>query len=758
MLRMGIPVRDYHQNFNRKIFLIPMAFVTIFLTIIGISVRDYIEDHSYNHLEKETMQLARGYSNSLSLASEASRVVDGFLGEKIIGAARLVGDHEGEMTPEFLRSIAEAFGVEKIYVYDGEGVITATYTGEYLGWRAEEGHPVHAFLQGEADVLVEEIRPDTATGVNYKYGYYRMPEGGFVQVGIPAQEIKGFLLSFQIRSLIERIMLDETIRGSSFINNEHIIIESSLPDRKGRPIEDPKVLEALESDEEQGFINEMEGRRVQVTLVPVMLNGSRYGTLAVTRWTEDTDRFINQVTILGFVSLAVLWGLFLYAIRSADKKNKRLLALAYFDDLTGLPNKISLMETLSRELRENPPLRGGLILLNLLNFKEINIRYGYEEGDRILKAMGEKLKGLLADEGRCFRFTGDRFIYWSEARQDQASLEDLAMKINQVFSGSTPSGSFSEPLFLRMGILELGPAYQRVDTILRDVSLSLDSVSGDGARNYSFFNEEMERRSSREKVIEKTLRKAVDQPEEEFLSLVYQPQYDYRLQRVTSLEALARLTVPGLGAVSPVEFIEIAEKRQLIVPLGDRLMEMACRFIKRMERKGYPGVKVAVNISPIQLLQEDFVQKIIAVLERHQVPASSLVLEITESVLIHRYETINEDFKTLEAMGVEISLDDFGTGYSSLARLREMNIHQIKIDKSFIFNLRDDFPGEFVTGEIIAIAHKFGLEVVAEGVETRMQWDYLKTHHCDIAQGYHLSKPLDEEKLMGFMASGGKPD
>ncbi|OPL07626.1 MAG: hypothetical protein AVO33_04420 [delta proteobacterium ML8_F1] len=740
------------QVFNKKIFLIPMFLTTLLLVILGVNLRNYVQDHFYSQLEEESLQLARQYSNTLTLASEARKTIDNFLEEKIRGALKLVGDAEGVQTEESLAYIAGVFGVDKIYVYDAQGVITVSHGGEYLGWKAPPDHPVYDFLHSGATLLVETIRADTATGLKYKYGYYRTSDGGMVQVGISAGSIEEFLFDFQIQRLIQSIIENETVRGATFVDTDYVIQETSLPERKGDKVEDPRIIEALKSGEVRGLINIVDGRRVQVALVPVRMDETICGTLAVTRWTDTADAYVLRVTTLGFAALAVLWGFFLYAVIATERKNSKLVRLAYFDELTGLPNKVNLQQTLSEALEGGHRLKGGIILLNVVNFKEINIKYGYQEGDRILGAMGDKLREFTREGDMWFRFTGQRFIGWSQSATDRRDLKALADRINKVFSGPLYFGGPEEPVNLGMGILELASgSYSNVDMIFRDLTLALYNSDGDTGQNYSFFNEAMETKANRDKMIESTLRRIVESEDKTAFTLVYQPQYCLNCRKITAFEALSRLTVEGLGAVSPVEFIDIAEKRQLIVPLGNLILEEACGFIKSLEAMGYPETKVAVNVSVIQLRQENFVENLLQLMKRQGIPFNSLVLEITESVLIHQYERINEHFKILDGLGIQIALDDFGTGYSSLSRLREMSIHQVKIDKSFIFNIHEDFKGEFVTEEIISIAHKFGLEIVAEGVETPMQWDYLEEHHCDILQGYFLSKPLEPKQALDFI-------
>jgi len=221
--------------------------------------------------------------------------------------------------------------------------------------------------------------------------------------------------------------------------------------------------------------------------------------------------------------------------------------------------------------------------------------------------------------------------------------------------------------------------------------------------------------------------------------------------KVAGFEALARLHVENIGHISPIEFIEIAERKLLIADLGMVILNEACTFIQELHSQGFKDITIAINISIIQLLRDDFIDNVQQIIQTNHIPMGTIEFEITETVLLKNFDIINKKLETLASMGILIALDDFGTGFSSFARLSELQINTVKIDKFFIDKITSHEETQLITADIISMSHKLGLNVVAEGVETNEQNDYLKRHACDIIQGYLISKPRSKQESLAFL-------
>jgi EAL domain-containing protein (putative c-di-GMP-specific phosphodiesterase class I) len=263
----------------------------------------------------------------------------------------------------------------------------------------------------------------------------------------------------------------------------------------------------------------------------------------------------------------------------------------------------------------------------------------------------------------------------------------------------------------------------------------------------------LQRQEAAGDVIRQQLRHALANGE---LYLRYQPEYNYQLGKIEAFEALLRWKNPVLGAVAPASFIKIAEVTKLIVPIGDWVLRTACHFIKRIHQEGYPDCRIAVNVSIVQLMQENFVERVLNILQETGLASGYLELELTESLPQGSLDLLNDQLQLLKARGVRIALDDFGTGYASLSCLNQLSVDTLKIDKSFIDGLLDHQESIALTKSIIGIGRQLGLKVIAEGVENQAQLDCLSEWSCDTIQGYFYSEPVAENEAAGMIKSGGK--
>ncbi|MHB8096971.1 MAG: EAL domain-containing protein, partial [Erysipelotrichaceae bacterium] len=355
---------------------------------------------------------------------------------------------------------------------------------------------------------------------------------------------------------------------------------------------------------------------------------------------------------------------------------------------------------LEENLKKDKSIK-ALILVNCINFKRINMSYGYIEGDFVLQKMAEKLNQLSSKYCKIFKFNADRFIVLIENVDDLKAVQSYALDIEKMFSSS----EFKPDLDVNMGIVEIEKVEQDVDDILRDVSIALSNV--DINQTYAIFDTKMEQTLHREDVIEDELKEALRTRDHNRLYFQYQP----------------------------------------IFSLNDRLINEACILIQKLEELGFSHIKIAVNISGIQVMQDEFVYSVERIIKKHSIDPSQLELEITESVYMQDFNSINQKLFRLKELGVSISMDDFGTGFSSFYRLKETYLDVLKIDRTFIKNIDSNLDDKHISKDIISIAHKYNLKCVAEGIENVYQLDMLKKHGCDYGQGYYLAYPMDEDDL-----------
>ncbi len=731
-----------------------MVFIAYLLVTIS-SVNSRIEYYR-EHLMMDSMEYAKSYAVGISKSAEARDTLNELLEERLLVASRSTVLLQGALDNDRLAEMAERYRVDVIYSYNAEGEIVFSSDGEYIGWQAPEGHPVYEFMNNPLRFHAEEIRQDSESDRYFKYAYFQREDGRFVQVGIYAEEIHDFLGGFEMQQLLDEIKDAELVHSLYFIDENLEIVSSTIEEYIGTSITNTDLVDAIRRNKEFNSNIDIEGQELYYGLVPIYMGEDKIGTLAVAQSTEDMDLVVSEAVkngIYNLTSVFVVIGIFAaYIIR----KNKQLVELAYYDGLTGLPNQEYLKEYIQEAISEKKVDEKAILLINTQNFRYINMTYGYDFGDEILREIAKRLRAVIGDSHLISRFTSDRFVVFIERYRDKDQLIQLTESITDMLDKPIENSRNRQYINSQIAIVESIKNYVDVDNLLREVSIALDHLPRESSKNYIFFSEDMGEKVSRWDTIENEIRDFVLNPNSETIYLEYQPKIELSTGRISGFEALARMNSESFGTIPPMEFIDIAEKRLIISPLGYRLLEMAVRFAKGMECDWCRDATIAVNISGIQLLRDDFVDRVKGILDRYELKPERLELEITESILLENYHIINQKLKALKDAGIEISLDDFGTGYSSLSRLGELNVGLIKIDRYFIKKIDDFTEDSHLTHDIISMAHKSGLKVVAEGVETDVQLEYLRRNSCDFMQGYLFSKPVPPEEAMELMASTNK--
>lgn len=376
--------------------------------------------------------------------------------------------------------------------------------------------------------------------------------------------------------------------------------------------------------------------------------------------------------------------------------------------------------------------------------------YGYAFGDKIVKQLAEMLSERIEQNDRLYRFSSDRFVIMVDFKKTIQYQMDLAKDIIRTFKQPITIENAQQFVSIEIGIVELDGHQKEVSQIFQEASITLSYLREKNLQ-IGMYNAQMEAYVKNEDFIEHVIRRAIRKSPEVNMKMVYQPLVSMKTNEVVGFEALLRVSTDTGLTISPQAIINVAEKRQLIFELGHQILFEVSHFIKRMSDAGIKDKHVAVNISGLQILREEFVDAVHRIIQTVGIDPHSLEFEITESVLLDNLDIVNQKLNQISQLGISIALDDFGTGYSSLSRIRDMNLDIVKIDKFFIDRIETLSYDQLITGDIISMSHKLGLIVVAEGVETKKQWDYLKEAKCDVVQGYYFSKPLDEEDAFALL-------
>ncbi len=425
----------------------------------------------------------------------------------------------------------------------------------------------------------------------------------------------------------------------------------------------------------------------------------------------------------------------------------RVRQLAYFDALTGLPNRQLLYDRLVHAVAGSARSReyGAVLFIDLDNLKTINDTIGHQSGDEVLVQAARRMKATVRGGDTLARFGGDEFVVVLEGLGKDAGVAGtraakIGDKIRQLMLEKFDIGGRLFSCTASIGARLFVGSDDSPDRILMHADLAMYRAKQDGRNALRFFEEAMQVEMARRTTLEADLRQAVERHQ---LVLHYQPQYD-RAGVLIGAEALVRWNHPERGLLPPVEFIGLAEETGLIVPIGSWILDEACRQLAAWAKTpGGSALVLAVNVSARQFAQDDFVARVRAALAAAGADPTRLKLELTESIVLDDVDDAFRKMRELKAAGTSFSLDDFGTGSSSLSYLTRLPLDQLKIDKSFVDDLPDDAQDAMVAQTIITMAKGLGLHVIAEGVETDAQWSFLMRNGCDAFQGYRFSVPLD---------------
>ena len=441
-------------------------------------------------------------------------------------------------------------------------------------------------------------------------------------------------------------------------------------------------------------------------------------------------------------------------ITEQKRSQEEINQLAFYDHLTGLPNRRQIMERLDRELylAYRYDSGGALFFLDIDNFKDINDTLGHDHGDCLLIELGRRLRRQVRRTDMVARLGGDEFLILLQ--RDTALESDIVDHASGVCEKLLALAQ--EPYLIdghkhyvsiSIGISIFPCNAANPHDLLKQADTAMYKAKGAGRNVASFFHPEMQKMAERKLAMEQDLREALAREE---MTLQFQPQFDGE-GNIRGTESLLRWTDANGTPVSPAEFIPIAEQSGLIIELGEYVLEQSCQQMMAWLDSGLLLDHISVNVSPRQFGDVGFVASIERTLQASRLPARHLILELTESVVVENLDEARTKMEALNALGIRISMDDFGTGYSSLSYLTELPFFELKIDQRFVRNLFVDRKNAVLATAIIAMADSLHLEVLAEGVENLEQLEFLRDHHCNRFQGYYFSEPLSAQGLQALM-------
>lgn len=432
------------------------------------------------------------------------------------------------------------------------------------------------------------------------------------------------------------------------------------------------------------------------------------------------------------------------------EKEEKIKYLAYFDQLTGLPNRVQFERKVieSMEVANHITTSLAIMYFDLDNFKKVNDTMGHHAGDLVLKKITERLATILRGSDTLSRMGGDEFaVICTGGSNEQLSIEQLENRAGEVINIVQKPLAINDVYFYlgaSIGIVMYPDHGDSFEELMRNADAAMYKAKLAGKNQYKFFDAGLESESRNLVILEANLREALENGE---LDIVYQPLIETDTKEIRGLEALLRWNSPLMGSVAPNTFIPILEQTGMIIPYGEWVLRKACKKNKNWHNATGRKTVISVNISPVQFKQDGFTGLVKKILKETNLEPQFLELEITESILIDNLHLVITKLHTLREIGVRVALDDFGSSYSSLNYLKQLPIDTLKIDKSFINDIISPLTPNIMIGSIISMAHEMDLKVVAEGIESKEQVDYLTKKKCDWLQGFYFYRPLNVGKV-----------
>ncbi len=468
-----------------------------------------------------------------------------------------------------------------------------------------------------------------------------------------------------------------------------------------------------------------------------------------------------QMLVIWLLSIIFLFFIMLILNKRKDSEDK-IRHLAFYDSLTNLPNRVLFKQQLSLALKNASDNKssGAVLYMDLDEFKRINDTLGHSFGDELLVQVSKRLVrhmrqsdsvliNSLRTNDSVTRLGGDEFTVLLINIKDSESVRHIAKRIQKTIEQPFNLNNHKVYVTSSIGIAIFPLDGDDVEQILKHADTAMYHAKALGKNNYQFYSDQMNSNTINKLLMEEKLHQAIEKNE---LHLFYQPQINIETNKIVAAEALIRWQQSELGMIYPDDFIPLAEETGQIFSIGEWVLNEACRQNKAWQEMGFQPIRIAVNLSGLQFMQDDLGLKIAQILKTTALNPEDLELEITESIMMKNIDDTISTIIDFTNMGIGVSIDDFGTGYSSLSYLKKFPLESLKIDKSFVSDIPEDKDDMMITAAIISMAKSLGLKVVAEGVEKKQQIEFLKEHQCDLMQGYYFSRPVPAKEFEKLLA------
>lgn len=728
-----------------------MIFI-VFTFLLSAYFVSAINGYLIDIFTKQATSLAESYTETLDLSSIANTNINQLLDDRLEVSLLSFEQHVQDIlnNPGRILEYKERSKVDEVFIFNTEGVIIESASSEFIGWRLPDDHPVREFLESDETYKIDQIRRASESEAYYKYGYVKDGFGHVIQVGISADNIASFNNAFSPQNLKRVIESNPNILlADVYMYDETNFLFELNPDIT---FFDRYELDAFKTDK---LIYRMSDKLDEPSLqifVPLEIQNERMGTLIIFHSMAYYQQVVNKTMFLVGSMIFILLLIIAYLLCSYYVKDRNIQLISYTDLNSGLYNRKYFNEYIKENFNTLRSNQSYFVILSFNNYVQLKLLLDEKEFNNTTTMLID----LILSEAPSRDFVIQYYdavlvlIYHNELDVDRfhRNSEAFIEKVNKMNVGGTN-------IEVKLGLLQVNDRYNSDHEVSSNIAAAIKQLGAPQTPNIYIFTSDIWNDLIYKEQLINDLRKAYLNHFDDEFYVVFQPIVDRTLNQVVCFEALARWNHPKLGMVSPATFIEISEQSNLIIPLGEKIIQQSLNFVKEIRRHGFEKLCVSINISYAQLIQPHFVEKLSYMINREQVPFNQIALEITESILIDDFDMLNEKLNALRQMGVRILLDDFGVGYSSIERINNLSVDYLKVDKSFVKLIEED--EELVKG-IFSLTTSLNYPVVAEGVETLEQIKWLEQNGCHLFQGFYYSEGLAKREAIRFLQTSYHPD
>jgi diguanylate cyclase len=776
---------NHHTRSLQKRFLFEVMTVLLVITVFsGYLQFVFLRDQKNNQINVEATMIAQSIQQGIRETNLASKSIEHQIDLKMILNTQLIakelqGKALDHISNQELEKIREQMGVSGITLFamvDGEVKGVKATDPKEIGFSFKKyGYEkeVEELLRGEKPIVegayteknimalpVVKSGSHKDSPIFYKYVYYHPPGAAyFINPYTEANEVYQLTNEVGADSWIQNFYKENPYVKEIGVLNMKVIEDPTLESRPYPPMkrvehgsylyQDPQDAQILKSislhRRVATSIQKVAGSDVYKIFLPTDDNHLVYIAFDYNKMLETLYGHSTIILISILVSLLALFVLTARFFKRIKEAEEKIRYMAYHDELTDLPNRRMLKEMLNKLMdpaKESPTL--AFLYMDMDNFKFINDTFGHSFGDELIRGLARRIQTLLAPGEMMARMGGDEFVVVLPTFSTTQEIGDAAQKILNAFI--SPFNIESQEVFIKPSIgISLYPNdEEEPDKLIQLADTAMYYAKKKGKGSFEFYSSDMKDKISQNVILEKELRSALDNREFE---LHYQPKVNIATGTIVGVEALIRWRHPKKGMIPPLDFIPFAEETGLIIPIGEWVLREAMYTVKKWEDLGIQRLQVGVNLSARQFFNENLLVEIKEMIETTGIDPRDLELEITESTIMKQPEATIKTIKEIKELGIRISMDDFGTGYSSLSYLKQIPIDTLKIDRSFVKDINKGKTDNEIIQTIISLGRSLSLEVIAEGVETNEQVEYLRAYGCDHAQGYLFGKPVPSEEF-----------